>query len=265
MSQIYLRDTFPEHPKVLAAGGDAGWLFVCGLGWLKRNGSVTGLIPKVAIPRLSDRKAPMRLAARLADVGLWHDEGTSYLCHEYVEHNAKSIDISEKRRQAAQAKWAKDPSKRAASADASADASASGLQMQNGSKSQVPSHKQTGNQGNKEPSSLPGCGSHSSVTPSRTPGTADAERLGPEGWGNPEAAGPNESPDGKMRRRNLALRLKDATSYPDLLECNRVVAEALGVADWHVVDEQIGWLMEADDPPRKPAALTAAVRRSTPR
>lgn len=36
MAWIYLDDHFPDHPKIVLAGGDGAWLFVCGLGYCKR-------------------------------------------------------------------------------------------------------------------------------------------------------------------------------------------------------------------------------------
>lgn len=139
---IYLSDTFFEHPKVVAAGGDAVLVYLEGLAWLKRQRSTDGLIPKAIVPRLSDRKAPHRQAARLVAVGLWHDRGEHYELHDYTEHNAKAIRTSEARRAAAEKRWRPDadavqePCKPHATkrrvqsnADANADAKASGLHM----------------------------------------------------------------------------------------------------------------------------------------
>jgi hypothetical protein len=76
MTWFKLEDGFPEHRKIAQAGGDAGWLFVCGLAHCARN-LTDGLIPAGAVPRLSDRKQPMKLARILVDVGLWHAHQTS--------------------------------------------------------------------------------------------------------------------------------------------------------------------------------------------
>jgi hypothetical protein len=102
---IYLDDDFPDHPKVVAAGGQAAWLFICGLGWLKRSRSTDGLIPKPIVPRLSDLRRPADLAQRLVAAGLWHDRGDAYEVHQYAEHNARSIARSETARANAQKRW----------------------------------------------------------------------------------------------------------------------------------------------------------------
>src|SRR5690348_16660821 len=66
--------TMPEHGKIEAVGGDAGWLFVCILAYCKRA-KKDGLFPVAAVPRMSDRRQPLKLLARLTDVRLIHDPG----------------------------------------------------------------------------------------------------------------------------------------------------------------------------------------------
>jgi len=105
---IYLLDEFPEHPKVVRAGGDAAWLYVCALAYVNRH-LTGGFIPTEAVPRLSDRKAPTKLAARLVDVGLWEEVTGGYLVHDYDVHNygaqEKRLARQEKARKAANARW----------------------------------------------------------------------------------------------------------------------------------------------------------------
>lgn len=108
MTYVYLDDGFAEHEKVAVAGGDAGWLYVCGLCYVNRrlNG---GRIPKEHVPRLSDRKRPMALAAKLVEVNLWEDDGTHFVIHGYAERNAtaekKRRAAIEKAKKAAGARW----------------------------------------------------------------------------------------------------------------------------------------------------------------
>jgi hypothetical protein len=102
-------DLFPEHPKVLAAGGDAAWLYICGLCFTNRN-LTEGRIPKAVVPRLSDRKAPARLAQRLVEVGLWHEEKEAYVIHDWEKYNEGAEKVKarkEQARNAARAKWSK--------------------------------------------------------------------------------------------------------------------------------------------------------------
>lgn len=112
MTWLYLDDRFPEHPKVIAAGGDAGWLWLCGYGYVQRH-LTEGHIPKAVVHRLSDRKNPVVLAQRLVEVELWEDQGATYYMHDYDEWNAAAAEAKAKKearreaaRKAAEARWA---------------------------------------------------------------------------------------------------------------------------------------------------------------
>lgn len=63
-----------RNRKISRAGGDAGWLHVCAICHCGDE-QTDGLIPKAIVPQLSDRKAPMKLAAKLVTVGAWHEAG----------------------------------------------------------------------------------------------------------------------------------------------------------------------------------------------
>lgn len=107
MTWANVDDLFPEHPKVLAAGGDAGWLYICGLCFTNRN-LTEGRIPKAVIGRLSDRKNPVKLAKTLVDVGLWHEEKDHYVIHDWDKYNESAEDVKARKehaRNAARARW----------------------------------------------------------------------------------------------------------------------------------------------------------------
>jgi hypothetical protein len=107
---IKMSDSLPEHRKIAAAGGDAAWLHICALAYCSRN-RTDGLVPQGFVPRLSDRRQPMRLAAKLIEVDLWHGPGHEckkcpdcpageYLIHDYLEHQrsaARIAEVSERR------------------------------------------------------------------------------------------------------------------------------------------------------------------------
>lgn len=107
---IKLSDNYPENRKVIAAGGDAAWLDVCAMTYASRN-LTDGFVPKDMVPRLTDRRQPMKLAARLVAVDRWHDAGhgckrcaqpppDEYVIHDYLERQrsaAKVAEVSEKR------------------------------------------------------------------------------------------------------------------------------------------------------------------------
>lgn len=92
MSWAKLDDHFPTHPKVVKAGGDAGWLHVCALCYCAEH-LTDGVFPKELVPRLSDRKNPTALAERLQAVGMWIDLGTEWELHDYLEWNPSRAHV----------------------------------------------------------------------------------------------------------------------------------------------------------------------------
>lgn len=104
---IYLDDRFPDHPKVVEAGDEAGWMFVAGLCYVNRNHTM-GRIPKAGVARLTSHRRPAAVAAKLVAVNLWEERGDHYLIHDYEERNKTTIARSEHARKAAEARWAKE-------------------------------------------------------------------------------------------------------------------------------------------------------------
>lgn len=92
MSWVKLDDQFPSHPKMVEAGGDAAWLHVCALCYCGQH-LTDGFIPKGIVGRLSDRKKPELLAARLVAVGSWIDHGDRYELHGYLEFNPSRAHV----------------------------------------------------------------------------------------------------------------------------------------------------------------------------
>jgi len=80
---VRLEDDFTEHPKLVAAGPLAGWLFVCGLTYCARH-LTDGDIPAPQVPRLVVGGA--RLAAALVAVGLWETMPGGYRVHDYLQY-----------------------------------------------------------------------------------------------------------------------------------------------------------------------------------
>lgn len=73
-SIVRLSAGLPSNDKILAAGGDAAWLYICGLAFSKKEGT-GGVLNAAVVPRLSDRRQPRRLAAVLVRERLWHEAG----------------------------------------------------------------------------------------------------------------------------------------------------------------------------------------------
>jgi hypothetical protein len=99
VSWIKLDDQFPDHPKVLAAGPAAAWLYVCGLAYASRY-LTDGFIPAVQVPRLADVRQAPGLARRLVDAGLWEVVDAGYQIHDYLEYQDPSSKVQAKREEA---------------------------------------------------------------------------------------------------------------------------------------------------------------------
>lgn len=78
-------DATPEHPKIIAAGGDAGWLHFAAVCYCNRH-LTDGVIPKGVVSRLTDRKNPTKLARKLVEVGLWTEHADGYAIHDYLDY-----------------------------------------------------------------------------------------------------------------------------------------------------------------------------------
>jgi len=90
-SKLY--DQLPEHPKILAAGPTAGWLYVCGQAYCSRH-LTDGRIPKDAVPMLSMLKRWRKDVDSLLKSGLWHDEKDHYQQHDYCEMQRTASDVT---------------------------------------------------------------------------------------------------------------------------------------------------------------------------
>jgi hypothetical protein len=100
MTWVRLDDGFPDHPKLVAAGGDAGWLHICAMCWSARQ-LTDGVIPAGILHRLSDRRRPEELAARLVACGLWEVTEGGWTIHDWFDYQP-SRERVEADRQAAQ-------------------------------------------------------------------------------------------------------------------------------------------------------------------
>jgi hypothetical protein len=87
---------FPEHPKVLRAGGDAAWLHVCAMAYTARS-LTDGFIPAAMLNRLSDRRNPAKLAATLVEVGLWETSDGGWLIHDWHEYQPSVAEVEDHR------------------------------------------------------------------------------------------------------------------------------------------------------------------------
>lgn len=87
MSWVKLDDQFFSHPKAREAGRDGALLFLAGLTYCARH-LTDGKIPKTALGVVAaEAWTRPSFAARLVEVGLWHDMGDHYLAHDYLDRN----------------------------------------------------------------------------------------------------------------------------------------------------------------------------------
>lgn len=120
---VYFEPSWPEDPKVQAAGEDAAWLYFLVVCWLRRNKSVDGIIPLRTVPRLTEKRNVKQSVQRLVDADLAEVlDGDRLLIKVYGRWYAKSIAKVKQTKEAARARWSPDAN---AHANASANATVS--------------------------------------------------------------------------------------------------------------------------------------------
>ena len=96
MTWVRLADDFYDHPKVLAAGPVAAYVWACGLAYANRY-LTDGYLPRAAVRRLADVEDPYRLAQRLVDVGLWVPADDGWQIHDFAEYQPSSDSVRAER------------------------------------------------------------------------------------------------------------------------------------------------------------------------
>lgn len=106
MAWVRIDDQLSDHPKIVAAGPDAAWLYISGLCYAARY-LTDGFIPQAQVRRLSDIKNPSSAAKRLVSNDLWDAVEGGYMIHDYLEYNSPATTVKEHRQRNAdrQAKW----------------------------------------------------------------------------------------------------------------------------------------------------------------
>lgn len=107
MAWIKLDDSFGDHPKVVAAGPLAAWLYVRGLCYCGRH-LTDGFIPHAAVPTLGSfaagRTRPQGLAEALVKVGLWEASEGGYQVHDYGSYQRSAEQVRKEREESRQRK-----------------------------------------------------------------------------------------------------------------------------------------------------------------
>lgn len=91
MAYLMVETSIRTHPKFLAAGPDASWLWLCGLGYCQ-DGLTDGRIPTSALEYLGV-KNPRKLAAKLVEVRLWEEVDGGWQMHDYFDHNKAAVEV----------------------------------------------------------------------------------------------------------------------------------------------------------------------------
>lgn len=96
MTWVKLDDTFPDHPKVIAVGPDAAWLYTCALCYASRH-LTDGFIPRDVVPRLTTLKRPDRLAARLVEEEMFEPGEKGWWIHNYDRKQRTKAQVEAER------------------------------------------------------------------------------------------------------------------------------------------------------------------------
>src|SRR5262245_51136165 len=101
MAWVRLDDGFTDHPKVIRAGEDAGWLFVAGLCYSGKH-LTDGFIPEGKVDTLTRKRQPGKLADKLIEVGLWERVDGGYQVHDYLQWNPRGEVVKKKQEETRQ-------------------------------------------------------------------------------------------------------------------------------------------------------------------
>lgn len=271
MTWVYLDDGFPDHRKVVSAGGDAAWLHVSALCYVNRN-LTGGLIPAAMVPRLSDRKSPKKLATVLVNVGLWEEHERGYRIHDYEDYNqsaerqrekedAAKVARSEHARKAALARWG-EPDQVMPEHD---------LSNARAMPEQCPTDAQSMPDGMPEQCSTDayaGARDREPLAPSPSTQSLLKTQSGEQDGGPDPNVRTEKEKNGQNRRSEApstsGVELEDPIlkRFVDVwpgrnrgVACLTVLAEVRVLFDDSLIDEGIGHMLAMEKPPRSPAYL----------
>ena len=93
MPWVKLDDKFRTHPKVVAAGLEAAWFYVCALGYSAEqltDGHIHAAMVPILAPHVTD---PQAAAEKCCTVGLLTPTDTGYLVPDYLEFNPSRAKV----------------------------------------------------------------------------------------------------------------------------------------------------------------------------
>lgn len=255
MGMVYLDDRFPEHPKVIAAGDAAAWMFVCGLGYAARH-DYQPTVPREMVTRLTGAKNAGQLAKKLVAVGLWHDFGDHYEIHDYAFWNNSAIERSDRARKAARTRWGTSKPDTPAHAQASVE--------------HVPNRPTSTSPNGDSAHALAMPYARPSPTPTPTPKnqtpvlefTHDQPGPSPENRDSDvEKPGANQAKPDDPLLGNLERICTAKHRQTVRFEAIQVLSWALGHVDRRVIDEAIGYAGTLEPRPVLPRMVAVVIER----
>jgi|SRR6185369_9620699 len=102
MVWIRIDDQIAHHPKFIAAGPVAAWLWVCGNGYCNKY-LTDGYIPISALSTLGGVANAGRWADKLVEVGLWEKATGGFQVHDFHDYNPSASDVRDKRQKRSKA------------------------------------------------------------------------------------------------------------------------------------------------------------------
>lgn len=95
---VWLRidDQIAHHPKFIAAGPVAGWLWICGNAYCNKY-LTDGFIRASALGTLGGVSNAKRWAEKLVEAGLWDRVDGGYRVHDFHDFNPTADAVKKKR------------------------------------------------------------------------------------------------------------------------------------------------------------------------
>jgi hypothetical protein len=98
MVWVRIDDQIAHHPKFIAAGPIAAWLWVCGNAYCNKY-LTDGFIPAAAIRTIGVVTNASKWAEQLVEVNLWERVDGGYRVHDFHDHNPSAADVRTRREQ----------------------------------------------------------------------------------------------------------------------------------------------------------------------
>lgn len=94
MAWLRIDDRVRTHPKIVQAGPVAAWLWLSGVCYCREH-LTDGRIDKSMLPTLAPGLRNLRReAARLVEVGLWHEHDSHFEVHDFLDWNPSRNDVA---------------------------------------------------------------------------------------------------------------------------------------------------------------------------